>query len=150
MTRPLGVGCVHAYYPALSPHKRKVLMKFPIVTVAMVSVALVYVFWGQTQESSDPTDPARFANLQTSPAKSSEVVDWAITQIPALCAQAVGEPAGSDAIQDCEKRAQSRTSTCRRAVYDNFPDRVTSEAMFRDVSISMMNCLVPQGGIVRP
>ena len=28
-------------------------MKFPIVTVAMVSVALVYVFWGQTQESSE-------------------------------------------------------------------------------------------------
>jgi len=53
MTKPLGVGCLHVYHPALSPHKRKALMKFPIVTVAMVSVALVYVFWGQTQESSE-------------------------------------------------------------------------------------------------
>lgn len=125
-------------------------MKFPIVTVAMVSVALVYVFWGQSQEQSDPTDPARFANLQANPAKSSEVVDWAITQIPEVCAQAVGDADGGDALTECEDRAQTRTSTCRRAVYDHFPDMVTSEALFRDVSISMMNCLVPQSGIVRP
>lgn len=125
-------------------------MKFPIVTVAMVSVALVYVFWGQSREQSDPKDPARFANLQANPVKSSEVVDWAITQIPEVCAQAVGKDEGSDALAECMDRAQPRTSTCRRAVYDHFPDIVNSEALFRDVSISMMNCLVPQSGIVRP
>lgn len=125
-------------------------MKFPIVTVAMVSVALVYVFWGQTQEQTDPGDPARFTNLQANPVKSSEVVDWAITQIPEVCAQAVGRTGGDDAVADCVKRAQPRTSTCRRAVYDTFPDYVNSEALFRDVSISMMNCLVPQSGVVRP
>jgi len=48
------------------------------------------------------------------------------------------------------ERAESRTSTCRRAIYDNFPDNVTSEAVFRDVSITMMNCLVPESGRVQP
>ncbi|GGC58956.1 hypothetical protein [Marinobacter halophilus] len=125
-------------------------MKFPIVTVAMVSVALVYVFWGQTREQPDSTDPARFANLQANPVKISEAVDWAITQVPQICAQAVGDSDDDDAVAECIKRAQPRTSSCRRAVYDRFPDYVNSEALFRDVSISMMNCLVPQSGIVRP
>ncbi|MFO8140746.1 MAG: hypothetical protein R6T87_02425 [Marinobacter sp.] len=125
-------------------------MKFPIVTVAMVSVALVYVFWGQTREQPDPADPARFTNLQANPAKTSELVDWAITQIPEICAQAVADTGGDDAVAGCVRRAQPRTSTCRRAVYDSFPDYVNSEVLLRDVSISMMNCLVPQPGVVRP
>ncbi|MBE0486866.1 hypothetical protein [Marinobacter sp.] len=124
-------------------------MKFPIVTVAMVSVALVYVFWGQSQGPSDPADSARFINLQANPVKSSEVVDWAVTQIPQLCAQSAGAD-GEEAVAECVKRAQPRTSACRRAIYDNFPSVVNSEAVFRDVSISMMNCLVPQSSIVRP
>jgi|TARA_Y100001960_G_scaffold178658_1_gene187355 hypothetical protein len=31
-----------------------------------------------------------------------------------------------------------------------FPDNVMSEAVFRDLSITMINCLVPQSGVVQP
>lgn len=125
-------------------------MKFPVVTVVLVSAALIYLVWDQTREQPGPVDPGSFTNLPANPAKRSDVVELAITQIPEVCAQAVGRDGGADAGAECEKRAESRTSTCRRAVYDTFPDNVSSEAVFRDLSITMMNCLVPQSGLVRP
>ena len=123
-------------------------MRFPAVTVVLVAGALLYVLWDQLQDEPAPEDPARYTNLAASPAKRSNVVDWAVTQIPEVCAQATG--GSGERFDDCVERAESRTSTCRRAIYDNFPDNVTSEAVFRDVSITMMNCLVPESGRVQP
>ncbi|WP_303290463.1 hypothetical protein [Marinobacter sp. SS5-14b] len=124
-------------------------MKFPVVTVTLVTGALIYVLWSQTREPSAPADPASFTELATKPAKRSDVVDLAIAQIPELCAQAT-KGRDSQAYAECVELADSRTSSCRRLVYDNFPDNVTSDAVFRDVSITMMNCLVRHSGVVQP
>lgn len=123
-------------------------MRFPVVTIVLVAGALLYVLWDQMQGEPAPEDPARYTKLAANPAMRSDVVDWAVTQIPEVCAQATG--GSGDRFDACVKRAESRTSTCRRAIYDNFPDNVTSEAVFRDVSITMMNCLVPESGRVQP
>lgn len=125
-------------------------MKFPIATVTLVSAALIFVVWNQTRDKPDHSDASRFQDLSSNPAERSDVVDWVITRIPSLCAEATGNSGGSEAYSDCIERGQSRTSTCRRSVYDAFPDMVTSEAVFRDISITMMNCLVPQSGLIDP
>ncbi|WP_372965831.1 hypothetical protein [Marinobacter sp.] len=125
-------------------------MKFPVVTVTLVVAALGYVFWNQTQEPSAPVAPADFTNLAANPAERSAVVDLAVTQIPELCEQAAGKGSDAQARAECIKLAESRTSSCRRMVYDLFPDLVASDAVFRDISITMMNCLVPQSGVVQP
>lgn len=118
-------------------------MKFPIATVTLVSAALIFIVWEQTRDQPEPVDPSRFANLASDPVERSAVVDWVITQIPALCEEATGS-SGSEAFSECVERGESRNSGCRRAIYDKFPSVIASESVFRDVSISMMNCLVQQ------
>ncbi|MBK1885126.1 MULTISPECIES: hypothetical protein [Marinobacter] len=117
-------------------------MKFPIVTVTLVSAALLFVLWDQTREQPQAVDASRFTNLQANPVKLSTTVDWLITQLPSLCEQATGKAEGTDANASCVKQAKTRTSTCRRSIYDGFPSVVASEAAFRDVSITLINCLV--------
>lgn len=119
-------------------------MKFPIATVILVSAALMFIVWERTRDQPEPVDPGRFANLASDPIERSEVVDWVATQIPVLCEEATGSSSGSEAFSECVERGESRSSTCRRAIYDKFPSIIASEGVFRDVSITMMNCLVPQ------
>lgn len=116
-------------------------MKFPIVTVTLVLAALLFVLWDQTREQPQTVDASRFTNLKENPVKLSTTVDWVITQVPALCGQANGKAEGDKA--RCVKQAEARTSTCRRGVYDRFPSIVASDAVFRDVSITLINCLAP-------
>src|SRR5690554_5192180 len=123
-------------------------MRFPAVTVVLVAGALLYVLWDQLQDEPAHEDPARYTNLAPSPVKRSNVVDWAVTQTPEVCAKAIG--GSGDRFDDCVEQAESSTSTCRSATYDNFPNNVPSKAVFQDVSISMMNCLVPESGRVQP
>lgn len=118
-------------------------MKFPIATVTLVLAALLFVVWDQFREHPKPVDATRFANLEAEPAERSIVVDWVITEISSLCEEASGQPEGTDAHASCIKKSQARTSTCRRGIYDQFPSIVSSEPVFRDLSITMMNCLVP-------
>ncbi|WP_417543746.1 hypothetical protein [Marinobacter sp.] len=118
-------------------------MKFPIVTVTLVSAALLFVLWDQTREQPQAVDASRFTNLKANPVKLSTTVDWVITQVPSLCEQATGQAADAEAHANCVKSAEARTSTCRRGVYDRFPSVVASDAVFRDVSITLINCLVP-------
>nr|WP_252737960.1 hypothetical protein [Marinobacter salexigens] len=103
-------------------------------------VALLYVFWDQTREPPQLVDAGRFTNLQNNPVKLSTTVDWVVTQIPSFCEQASDRSEKAQA--SCVEYAQTRTSTCRRGVYDRFPSVVASEAVFRDVSITLINCLV--------
>lgn len=125
-------------------------MKFPIVTVTLVVAALGYVFWNQTQPDAKQVGAADFANLAASPVDRSAVVDLAISRISDLCEEATANAESSKAHEECVALAESRTSSCRRAVYDRFPDKVRSDAVFRDVSITTMNCLVRQSGVVQP
>ena len=118
-------------------------MKFPIVTVTLVSAALLFVLWDQPREQPQAVDASRFTNLKSNPATLSATVDWVITQVPSLCEQATGQAVGAEAHSSCVKSAEARTSTCRRGVYDRFPSVVASDAVFRDVSITLINCLVP-------
>lgn len=118
----------------------KTRIKFPVVTVTLVLAALLYVFWDQTREQPQPVDAARFTNLQNNPVKLSTAVDWVVTQIPSLCEQASDRSEKNQS--NCVEHAQTRSSTCRRGVYDRFPSVVASEAVFRDVSITLINCLV--------
>lgn len=123
-------------------------MKFPKVTVVLVSAALLFVLWEQTQEQPEPVDARRFTNLAVNPVERSVAVDWVVTQIPALCEDATGKSPGADAYSDCVSQSEARTSSCRRAIYDRFPSVIASEAVFRDLSITAMNCLVPRSGVV--
>ncbi|MEX2473924.1 hypothetical protein [Marinobacter sp.] len=123
-------------------------MKFPTVTVVLVSAALLFVLWDQTREQPEPVEASRFANLAASPVERSVAVDWVVAQIPALCEEATGQSRGAQAYSECVTDSEARTSTCRRAVYDRFPDVISSKAAFRDLSIAGMNCLVPQSGLV--
>ncbi|WP_417517248.1 hypothetical protein [Marinobacter sp.] len=118
-------------------------MKFPTVTVVLVSAALLFVFWDQTREQPQAVDTSRFTDLKANPVKLSTAVDWVITQLPSLCEQATGQAEGAEAYASCVKNAEARTSTCRRGVYDRFPSVVASDSVFRDVSITLINCLVP-------
>ncbi|WP_298448762.1 hypothetical protein [uncultured Marinobacter sp.] len=117
-------------------------MKFPTVTVILVLAALAFVLWDQTRERPQTVDASRFTNLEANPVKLSTTVDWLNTQLPSLCEQATGKAEGSDANANCVKQAKTRTSTCRRSVYDGFSGVVASDAVFRDVSITLINCLV--------
>lgn len=117
-------------------------MKFPIVTVTLVSAALLFVLWDQTREQPQAVDASRFTSLKSNPVKLSTTVDWVIAQVPSLCDQATGRAAGAEAHTSCVKNAEARTSACRRGVYDRFPSVVASDAVFRDVSITLINCLV--------
>lgn len=120
----------------------KIPKKFPIVTVTLVLAALLFVLWDQTREQPQTVDASRFTNLKEHPVKLSTTVDWIITQVPALCGQGNSKKAESDKAR-CIKQAEARTSTCRRGVYDRFPSIVASDAVFRDVSITLINCLAP-------
>jgi len=124
-------------------------MKFPKATVILVSAALMFVVWEQFRDQPDAVNSARFKNLAANPAERSEVVDWVVAQIPALCKESAGGE-GSEAYSECVERGESRTSTCRREIYDVFPGVIASDKVFRDVSITMMNCLVPQSGLINP
>lgn len=125
-------------------------MKFPIVTVTLVMAALGYVFWNQTQPDAADVGEADFANLEANPVDRSAVVDLAISRISALCEEATANADSSEAQDECVSQAESRTSSCRRLAYDQFPDKVRSDAVFRDITITTMNCLVRQTGIVQP
>ncbi|SHK30051.1 hypothetical protein SAMN05216369_1417 [Marinobacter antarcticus] len=118
-------------------------MKFPTVTVTLVSAALLFVLWDQTREQQQAVDASRFTNLSKHPVVLGTAVDWAITQVPSLCEKATGQTDGAEAYSSCVKQAEARTSTCRRAAYDRFPSIVASESVFRDLSITLINCLVP-------
>lgn len=119
-------------------------MKFPVVTVTLVSAALLYVLWDQYREQPAPVDPSRFTNLSANPVERGVVVDWAVAQLPELCADATGSAPGSDVHRQCQTRSDKRESACRRAMADRFPDMIASDPVFRDLAISTMNCLVPQ------
>ncbi|MGO1500116.1 MAG: hypothetical protein ACTHWH_02375 [Marinobacter sp.] len=118
-------------------------MKFPIFTVTLVLASLGFVLWDQTREQSQPADASRFTNLGANPVDLSTTVDWIITQVPSLCEKATGQPKGSEASANCVKQGEARTSTCRRGVYDRFPSVVASDAVFQDISITLIDCLVP-------
>lgn len=116
-------------------------MKFPKATVILVSAALIYVAWDLTRDKPDLSDPGRFANPAANPIERSEVVDWVVSRIPEHCEDTTGESAGSQAHSGCVERSESRNSLCRRAIYDSFPEVIRSEAMFRNVALTMMDCL---------
>ncbi|MBS8240920.1 hypothetical protein DYI22_10450 [Marinobacter lipolyticus] len=117
-------------------------MKFPKATVILVSAALIFIAWDLTRDKREPGDTSRFTNLASHPAARSEVVDWVISRIPELCVEIAGQPAGSPAHAECVDRSESRHSLCRRAIYGSFPEVIRSEAAFRDVTLTMMDCLV--------
>jgi len=127
----------------------KAPMKCPKVTVVLVSAALLFVLWDQTREQPDPIDANRLTNLRANPVELSAAVDWIFTQIPDFCSDAAGEGSGTKVHADCVEKAEARTSTCRRMLYDRFPSVVASEATFRDVSLTAMACLVPRSGLVK-
>ena len=127
----------------------KAPMKFPKVTVVLVSAALLFVLWDQTREQPDPIDANRLTNLRANPVELSAAVNWIFTQIPDFCSDAAGEGSGTKVHADCVEKAEARTSTCRRMLYDRFPSVVASEATFRDVSLTAMACLVPRSGLVK-
>lgn len=118
-------------------------MKFPTVTVTLVSAALIYVVWDQTRSQPEPAGPAQFANVAASPVERGEVVDWVVEQIPAFCQEATGQGDDSEAVAQCVERSEKRSSACRRAMYDRFPDSIASDSLFRDLTLTMMECLVP-------
>jgi len=122
-------------------------MKMPFVTITLVSAALVYVLWSELGEQAEPMDSSRFSNLAVSPATRADVVNFIIRQIPAICKDAAGGRE-SAVLERCRQQADSRSSACRRLMIDHFPDAVSSDALFRDLSISMIGCLVPQSGMV--
>ncbi|WP_152205298.1 hypothetical protein [Marinobacter changyiensis] len=123
-------------------------MKFPKVTVVLVSAALLFILWQQTREQPEPATASRFTNLSANPVERSIAVDWIVTQIPALCADATEQSRDAEARSNCVSESEARTSSCRRMIYDRFPAVIASEAVFRDLSITAMNCLVPRAGIV--
>lgn len=124
-------------------------MKMPVVTITLVSAALLYVLWDQTREVPATTGADRFSNLAANPVSRGDVLDFVVGRIPDLCREVTGPNSGME-FDDCVKLADSRSSSCRRAMADRFPDNVMSEAVFRDLSITMINCLVPQSGVVQP
>lgn len=124
-------------------------MKFPKVTVILVSTALLFVLWEQTRDQPEPVGASRFSDLATNPVERSVTVDWVISQIPVLCEDATGQGRGAGDYSKCVSESEARTSSCRRAIYDRFPSVIASEAVFRDLSITAMNCLVPRSGVVQ-
>ena len=118
-------------------------MKFPLVTVTLVSAALIFVVWEQTREHPEPVDASRFTNLAADPVERGVVVDWLVEQVPGHCAEATGAAGGTDAHTRCMESSEAREPACRRAMADRFPGIIASEGVFRDLSITLLNCLVP-------
>ena len=123
-------------------------MKFPTATVILVSAALLFVLWSQMREQPAPLDVDRIANIAAKPVERGRVVDWAVAQVPRLCEEATGGAAGNDEYEDCLKASKSRSSICRRAMADQFPDMIGSEQGFRNLSVTMMDCLVLQSRLL--
>lgn len=123
-------------------------MKFPTVTVTLVSAALIFVVWEQTREQPEPVDASRFTHLASDPVELSVVLGYLTGQVPALCEEATGHSKGSEEFSACVKNSEAREPACRRAMADRFPSIVASDAVFRDVSITMMGCLVQQSGLI--
>ncbi|MBW7470783.1 hypothetical protein QQF73_04860 [Marinobacter sp. M216] len=119
-------------------------MKFPTVTVVLVSAALIFVVWDKTREPPEPVEASRFTNLAANPVERGTAVDWVTGQVPGLCEEATGAAPGTAAHANCLEDSEAREPACRRAAADRFPGIVASEAVFRDLSITLMNCLVPQ------
>ena len=53
-------------------------MKFPKVTVVLVSAALLFVLWEQTRERPPSVDASRFTNLTVNPVERSVAMDWVV------------------------------------------------------------------------
>ncbi|WP_099092543.1 hypothetical protein [Marinobacter salinus] len=123
-------------------------MKFPTVTVVLVSAALIFVVWEQTREQPEPIDASRFTRLASDPVERSAVLDYVTARIPELCEEAVGTSKGSEELSMCIESSGAREPACRRAMADRFPGIVASDAVFRDLSITMMSCLVPRSGLI--
>ena len=123
-------------------------MKFPKVTVVLVSAALLFVLWEQTRERPPSVDASRFTNLTANPVERSVAMDWVVKQIPALCDDTIGQSRRSEAHSTCVIKSEARTSTCRRGIYDRFPSVIASEEVFRDLFITAMSCLAPRSGLV--
>lgn len=123
-------------------------MKFPLVTVTLVSAALIFVVWDKTRDQPEPVDHDRFVNLSTDPVARGVVVDWLVGQVPGLCENATGAGIGTAAHADCVDKSEALEPACRRAMSDRFPGIVASDRVFRDLSITLMNCLVPQSGLI--
>lgn len=123
-------------------------MKFPKVTVVLVTAALMYVLWDQSREQPAPVDASRLTNLQANPVELGPAVDWIFSQIPEFCREAGGARGAEGQYETCISAAGARTSPCRRMLYERFPDRITSEDAFRDVTLTAMACLVPTTGLV--
>lgn len=122
-------------------------MKFPIVTVVLLSAALGVVLWDQSREVSEPVNAARFTHLAEHPVERGVAVDWITDQAPAQCEDRAtfGD---ENARQACLEGIDRRTGPCQRAMVDRFPDTLGSEAQFRDLSIALLGCLVPRSGRV--
>lgn len=116
-------------------------MKFPTATVILVSSALAFVLWSQTREQPAPMDVSRLADLEAQPVERGQVVDWLTERVPEFCEEAVGATEGSE-YDDCLDTSEAREPTCRRAMADRFPGMIGSEQTFRDLSVTLMNCLV--------
>ncbi|TNE96824.1 MAG: hypothetical protein EP328_07405 [Gammaproteobacteria bacterium] len=125
-------------------------MKFPTVTVVLVSAALLVVLWEQTQEKPGPVEASRFSDLRANPAERSVAMDWVVQQIPQLCEDRLDEGYNGQAASECVEEAQARTSACRREIYDRFPSIIASDTVFRDLTLTAMECLVPHPSLVRP
>ena len=122
-------------------------MKFPIVTVVLVSAALGVVLWDQSREAAEPVNAARFTHLAQNPVERGVAVDWITDQAPAQCEDMV-EPGDESGLRSCLNGIKQRTGSCQRAMADRFPDTLGSDAQFRDLSITLLGCLVPRSGRV--
>lgn len=123
-------------------------MKFPTATVVLVSAALLFVLWDQTREPPVPLKPSHIANLAAQPVELGRIVDWVTGQVPGLCQESTGMPEGSREHDDCLDASKSREPICRRAMADRFPGMIGTERTFRDLSITMMDCLVQQSRVL--
>jgi hypothetical protein len=123
-------------------------MKFPTATIILVSAALIFVLWDQTREQPAPLDASRVANLEAQPVARGLVLDWVTGQVPRLCEEATGERAGGKDHKACLKASRSRQPTCRRAMADQFPGMINAEQIFRNLSVTMMDCLVQQSRLL--
>lgn len=117
-------------------------MKFPTATIILVSAAVIFVVWDQYREKPQPVDAQRFGNLAANPVERGVVMDWVTAQVPQLCVEATGKPEGSDEVSACIDRSEEYQPTCRRLSYDRFPSLVASDKVFREMSTTMMACLV--------
>ncbi|HET8850221.1 MAG TPA: hypothetical protein VFM78_10090 [Marinobacter sp.] len=121
-------------------------MKFPIVTVVLVSAALGVVLWDQSREAPAPVNAARFTDLAQNPVARGVAVDWITDQAPEQCEDGTAFP--DETRQACLDGIDRRTGSCQRAMADQFPETLRSEAQFRDLSITLLGCLVPRSGRV--